>query len=469
MVVDYSKWDNIAVSDSNDSDIEDNEVEHDLPTTVTSNHDTRSKSQTTTKDNATETITVTQKLKDASNAPAAHKQRKNASKNTPKNATRIEKSTSNPHLDDDFQCIIDNVTTAINLIKSITVYKASSLMKDKVLEMLQTTVKDLQATRFNAPSKTTNSIEEKLNHIIDKLSAMERAPKRGATYAEIAQLRREGEEGMARRVEEMRERNFQAREKRRAEAAKYEVTLTLEHADNSVKEQPAKATHEQIARQLQTAIETTIREESKPTIHGIQKLKSGDIRIKCNTTDEANKFRNMDWSSAYEGMEVRNPKDGIVVHQVPTECIDFDNATMVETIQHIEQQNESKGLKIVSIAPLRKKSKRPTTNPETKPVHQSITIFTLNPDAADACIKQGTNIRWGTYLTEKYCPQLRFTQCYNCQKFGHIARNCRSKRTCGKCSGHDHATPTCSTENPKCPSCQGAHPSWASRMSHESR
>ena len=463
MVVDYSKWDNLVVSDSNDSDIEDNTAEHDLPTTVVSNYDTRSKSQTTTKDNDADTITITDTPNNASKHPAACNRHQDAPKNASENATPTNNRTSKAHGEDDLQNIIDNITAAINLVKSMTVYKASSPIKDKVLQKMQTAVKDLQTTRLKAAAKPIDTIEEKLNHIVDKLTAMDRAPKNAPTYAEIAQLRRENEDGTAKRIQEIREMNLQAREKRRIEAAKYEVTLTLEHADSSVKELPAKATHEQIAKQLQTAIERTTEAEPKPTIQGIQKLKSGDIRIKCSTTAEANELRDMDWSTAYEGIEVRKPKYGIVVHRVPSQYINLDSKeTMTEMIQHIEQQNESKSLKILSIAPLRKKSNRPGPNSETKPIHQSITIFTYDPNAADACIKQGTNIKWGTYRSERYAPQLRLTQCYNCQKFGHIARNCRSKHTCGKCSSHDHATPNCTTEEPKCPACQGGHPSWHS-------
>ena len=91
MVVDYSKWDNLVVSDSNDSDIEDNTAEHDLPTTVVSNYDTRSKSQTTTKDNDADTITITDTPNNASKHPAACNRHQDA----PKNAHLLKPATPN--------------------------------------------------------------------------------------------------------------------------------------------------------------------------------------------------------------------------------------------------------------------------------------------------------------------------------------------------------------------------------------
>ena len=60
---------------------------------------------------------------------------------------------------------------------------------------------------------------------------------------------------------------------------------------------------------------TTTQTESKPTIQGIQNLKSGDIRVKCSTPKDANGLKNKEWSSAYEGMEIKKPRYGIVVHR----------------------------------------------------------------------------------------------------------------------------------------------------------
>ena len=48
-------------------------------------------------------------------------------------------------------------------------------------------------------------------------------------------------------------------------------------------------------------------------------------------------------------------------------------------------------------------------------------------------------------------------RCFKCQKFGHIAKFCKEKRRCARCSG-DHEYGECEgKEKPKCCSCGGEH------------
>ena len=51
-------------------------------------------------------------------------------------------------------------------------------------------------------------------------------------------------------------------------------------------------------------------------------------------------------------------------------------------------------------------------------------------------------------------------QCFNCQKTGHIAKNCKSITVCGFCSkkGHRKSDKVCRTSVPCCANCQGSHP-----------
>jgi hypothetical protein len=69
---------------------------------------------------------------------------------------------------------------------------------------------------------------------------------------------------------------------------------------------------------------------------------------------------------------------------------------------------------------------------------------------------------------EEYCPPP--PQCYRCQKFGHIARNCKGRVACRKCAG-SHEFKNCTRKNtrsrPKCINCDEQH--WASFKSCPAR
>jgi hypothetical protein len=56
------------------------------------------------------------------------------------------------------------------------------------------------------------------------------------------------------------------------------------------------------------------------------------------------------------------------------------------------------------------------------------------------------------------------TQCFNCQGYGHTAKRCKGKKTCGFCA-KDHDTRTCPTaEDPStysCINCKGKHVTWS--------
>jgi hypothetical protein len=63
--------------------------------------------------------------------------------------------------------------------------------------------------------------------------------------------------------------------------------------------------------------------------------------------------REIDWSTAYPGIEVRRPKFGIVLHGVPIETIDPRHDNMGEHARHIESENKATNLKIARLRTLK--------------------------------------------------------------------------------------------------------------------
>ena len=60
---------------------------------------------------------------------------------------------------------------------------------------------------------------------------------------------------------------------------------------------------------------------------------------------------------------------------------------------------------------------------------------------------------------EEFRTPVSVTQCYNCQSFGHSAKNCRSKQKCLICGkSHFHkGCPNKEARKPKCANCKGPH------------
>ena len=91
-------------------------------------------------------------------------------------------------------------------------------------------------------------------------------------------------------------------------------------------------------------------------------------------------------------------------------------------------------------------------------------IFQLeitDPDEAEALLSQNLmcNVTRIIYKVEDFCQPVSATQCFNCQSFGHSAKNCRSKQKCLICgeSHSHHGCPNKEARKPKYANCSGPH------------
>ena len=91
-------------------------------------------------------------------------------------------------------------------------------------------------------------------------------------------------------------------------------------------------------------------------------------------------------------------------------------------------------------------------------------IFQLEisgPDEAEALLSQNLmcNVTGIVYKVEEFRKPVSVTQCFNCQSFGHSAKNCRSKPKCPICGeSHSHkGCPNKEARKPKCANCMGPH------------
>ena len=63
------------------------------------------------------------------------------------------------------------------------------------------------------------------------------------------------------------------------------------------------------------------------------------------------------------------------------------------------------------------------------------------------------------FKVEEFRAPISVQQCYNCQNFGHSAKNCKAKIKCVICGeGHSHkGCPIREKQQPKCANCKGPH------------
>jgi len=252
------------------------------------------------------------------------------------------------------------------------------------------------------------------------------------------------------RPNEIRARNLERKVQERHDKAKFEVTLTVQGGNPDARDQLAQQTHAEITAKLQQTAENQLK-TSYPAIHGIDKLKSQDIRIHCSTVEEAEQLRKIEWDKAYNGLTVRRAKFGVELPGVPKDMVDPKNLQDSELIKQLEKQNP--GLEIAGLKPLRRKLRDDAQD-------YSLVMFFTTADMADHSIKHGFYINHRWFHPNKYMLQFQLVQCFKCQQFGHHASKCRSLHdVCAKCSEH-HPTSQCHSETHKCAGCKGEHPAW---------
>jgi hypothetical protein len=86
-------------------------------------------------------------------------------------------------------------------------------------------------------------------------------------------------------------------------------------------------------------------------------------------------------------------------------------------------------------------------------------------EQANRLIIEGIVLEYDLKLVERYDASCRITQCFKCQKYGHISSVCSNTETCGHCGG-SHNTETCAGISPaprkRCAACHGGeHVSWS--------
>ncbi|XP_059813909.1 uncharacterized protein LOC132385715 [Hypanus sabinus] len=109
-----------------------------------------------------------------------------------------------------------------------------------------------------------------------------------------------------------------------------------------------------------------------------------------------------------------------------------------------ELKRNIKGGKVINVRRLK------TTKEGMKKESETVLI-----ESEEARVPSKVFLGFMSYPVRVYVPNP--LRCYNCQRFGHIAKNCKRQRRCARC-GDVHEYGKCGTGvQPKCCNCGGAH------------
>ncbi|KPM42380.1 hypothetical protein AK830_g4172 [Neonectria ditissima] len=186
-----------------------------------------------------------------------------------------------------------------------------------------------------------------------------------------------------------------------------------------------------------------------------RKLPSGDTVLTFLTADKAQARCAEDWvTKAFgENAALSPPTFAVVAKGIRLASIPNDTNKLIEEI------NEANQLRVLQAK--KQKAGRPGSNAKANLILRVSSIKEANRLCDNSLLLDAQ-----LYDCEPFDEGLRPTQCYNCFKFGHLARNCKSNPTCGRCGGATHpdgeGCPTERNEIPQsCVLCKGEHPAWS--------
>ena len=192
-------------------------------------------------------------------------------------------------------------------------------------------------------------------------------------------------------------------------------------------------------------------------ILGARRLQGGDLVLLADSSDTKRRAeaKKEEWVGVLSsGAELRSKKYTVLVHGVQVDG--FDNQRQTEGIEKIYEQNPAirNGVKLTRIH-WRKRILR------LKKTSSSLILDVTNPEGANILIKEGLAIDGELKEVERFDAQCLVTRCYNCQKYGHNARNCQHSQRCGYCAAPGHIHDTCTFKGDKakqrCANCSGGH------------
>ncbi|KAI0992834.1 hypothetical protein K3495_g15350 [Podosphaera aphanis] len=139
------------------------------------------------------------------------------------------------------------------------------------------------------------------------------------------------------------------------------------------------------------------------------------------------------------------------------------------TVIRIQDENEKKEIAKLTSEELVKKiglkevvGARQMVNGQIKPGKSSgsVILWIEQAEHADKVIDEGLMWKYENKAAEIFRSGFRTLQCFNCQRYGHVALHCIADSKCGHCAG-THNTRNCpGKQDARCCNCRKKHAAW---------
>ena len=207
-------------------------------------------------------------------------------------------------------------------------------------------------------------------------------------------------------------------------------------------------------RRLVAAIKESEPQEATKQIIAARRLPSGDFLLSTLTEKARIELeRNNSWLRAIaKTAEARKTVFPVFIHGVRVRGV--NTADQKRAIKELCEENSllHPHLEITRVA-------WPQQIIKEKKSYSSLILETASPETANRIISQGLIHEGEIKTCVRYLAEGRVTRCFNCQKYGHIARRCKNPTACAECAGN-HTADRC-TIGPeakrKCPTCKENH------------
>ena len=207
-------------------------------------------------------------------------------------------------------------------------------------------------------------------------------------------------------------------------------------------------------RTLVTAIKAQEPHEITAQVIAARRLPSGEILISTLTEKARRELeKRSDWLQAIATTaEARETTFPVFIHGVRVKGV--NTANQKQAVKELYEENLllHPNLEIIRVA-------WPTKVIREEKSYSSLILETASPETANRIIARGLVHEGEIKECARYLAEGRVTRCFNCQKYGHIAKRCKNPTTCAECAG-DHTTNKCTKEpeaRRKCAACKGGH------------